>query len=67
MSDAEVCLADACRVIRYLRAKCAGIAHLSHGEDAAREGLMITEGWSFLDCMEPNEAVRTLLKKGAKA
>lgn len=54
-------LADACRVIRFLRSKCAGIAHLGHGEEAALEGLAITDGWQFLDHMEPDEAARTLL------
>ncbi len=59
MSEQAACmgrLADACRVIRYLRPKCAGIAHLGHGEEAAREGLAITEGWGFLDHMDPEEA-----------
>lgn len=64
MTTVKERLADACRVIRYLRSKCAGIAYLGYGEEAAREGLMITEGWGFLDHMEPDEAAQTLLAMG---
>ena len=53
-------LADAYRAIRYLRSKCAGIAHLGHGEEAAREALTVTGQWDFLDHMEPEEAASVL-------
>lgn len=58
-------LASALRVIRYLRSKCAGIAHLGHGPEAAVEGLMVTNQWDFLDYMEPEEAARTLIAGGS--
>lgn len=55
-------MTDACRTIRYLRSKCAGIAHLGYdAKDTSREALSISAGWDFLDYMEPEAAAMLLL------
>lgn len=59
--DSPSRLVNACRAIRYLRAKCARIAYLGDGEDAAREALALTEDWAFLDYLEPEDMARILV------